>query len=183
MKKLTLVLLLGVVIACTQFKVTTIDPRTGYFPSGKKADVIKSERYDLDSMKSLILVSAGTFGEGQVKNINYFEKVINVDQLQAIIVQEGLQDKVPSISDKIGVNKAYTNYKPFLWLRYHTRGEGRQEYAQFILTDPKDMKGIFIAEKHLDYVWAGVNDQNTWYPLCNALIDYIKENSKTYRKP
>jgi hypothetical protein len=182
MKKLILVLVLAV-SACSHFKVAEIDPKTGYFPSDSKADVIKHEKYDLDSMKALVLISSGTFVEGQVKNMNYFDKIINPDELQTIIVQEGLQDKVPSIAEKIGVNKAYVNYKPFLWLRFHVRGEGRQSYGQFILTDPKDMKDLFIAEKHLDYMWAGVSDQTTWYPLCNALIDYIKENSRTYRRP
>jgi len=185
MKKLIFILLLAA-SACTYGKVVEIDPTTGYFPSKGKADVIKHEKYDLDSMKALVLVTASTFFQGQVRNMKYFDKIINLDELQTIIVQEGLQDKVPSIRDKIGVNKAYVNYKPFLWLRYKTRQEGRREYGQFILTDPKDMKDIFIAEKYLDYLtygWAGVNDQRTWYPLCNALIDYIKANSRTYRQP
>jgi hypothetical protein len=182
MKKLVLILVLAV-SACTHFQVAQVDPKTGYFPTDTKADIIKNEKYDLDSMKSLILISSGSFVEGQVRNLNYFDKIINLDDLQTIIVQGGLQDKVSSTQDKIGINKAYTYYKPFLWLRYYIRSEGRRQYGQFILTDPKDMKDIFIAEKHLDYVWAGVSDQNTWYPLCNAFIDYMKENSKSFRKP
>jgi len=182
MKKIILILLFAV-SACSSFKVVEIDPKTGYFPSDTKADIVKHEKYDLDSMKSLLLVTSGDFVKGQVRNMHYFDKILNTDELQTIIVKEGLQDKIPSVADKIGVNKAYTNYKPFLWLRYNVRGAGRQAYGQFILTDPKDMQDIFIAERHLDYVWRGVNDQSTWYPLCNALIDYISENSKTYRKP
>ena len=182
MKKCLLILLLTV-SACSHFQVREVDPKTGYFPANTKADVIKNENYDLDSMKSLILISSGKFVEGQVKNMNYFEKIINLDELEKTIIEDGLQEKVPSISDKIGINKAYMNYKTFLWLHYNIRSEGNRQYGQFILTDPKDMKDIFVAEQHLDYFWAGVSDQTTWYPLCNALIDYIKANSKTYRKP
>lgn len=181
MKKLLFLFLLVVLSACSTFKVAEIDPKTGYFPSETKADIIKHDKYDLDPMKSLVLVTAGAFVEGQVKNMKYFDEIINLGELQSIIVREGLQDKVPSIADKIGVNKAYTNYKPFLWFRYNVRKSEREAYVQFILTDPKDMKDIFIAEKRFDPVWG--NDQSTWYPLCNAFIDYVRENSKIYRMP
>ena len=57
----------------------------------------------------------------------------------------------------------------------------QKKYAQFILTDPLTLEEIFITEKYLDYVWAGVNDRTTWYPMFNSFIDYIRENSKTYK--
>lgn len=70
----------------------------------------------------------------------------------------------------------------FLWVRWDTRKEGSTEYLQLVLTDPLTLDDYFIAETVFDMVWAGVNDQNNWYPSLNALIDYIRKNSKTYGK-
>jgi len=100
------------------------------------------------------------------------------------LVKNGLQEKIPTIGSPIGVNLAYKYYKPFLWLRFNIRGSGLEQYAQFILTDPATLNDIFVAEEHLDYMWKGINDQTVWYPLSNALVKYIKENSKpkNYKK-
>lgn len=174
--------LLLFLMGCTNFKVVHLDEKTGYFPTASQAVTKKETPVDLDSMKALILVPDEDFVKGQVINIKYFDQVISFKDLQSAIVKAGLQDKVPSVSDAIGLNKAYTAYKPFLWLRYDQRADGRKAFGQFILTDPKTLEDIFIAEKELDYFWAGVNDQTTWYPLFNAFIDYIKANSKTYGK-
>lgn len=177
-----LILLLSclLVSACTQFKVVEIGHQTGYLPIQRKADVIKHEKYDLDSMKSLIVVSAGEFFQEQVINMHYFENVISLDELRAIIIQEGLQEEIPCIADKIGINKAYTHYKRFLWLRFDSRRDGMRQYAQLILTDPGTLNDIFITEIYLDIAFRGVSDYTEWCPLCNALLDYIRENSKSY---
>jgi hypothetical protein len=162
-------------------KISELDPETGRFPSNVEANIITNETVDLDSMKSLILVPDDDFVEGQIKNIGYFDEVINIDQLETIIIKNGLTEKVPSLQDKIGINKAYNAYKPFLWLRFDTRKEGNKSYAQFILTKPDTLEDLFVVEKYLDYVWNGVNDQNTWYPMFNAIVDYIDEQSTTWQ--
>lgn len=174
------IVIIGLMLSgCSVLKVAKIEPTTGYFPGGKIANIIKNESINLDSMKSLILVTGGEFVKGQVENIGYFGQVIDRQDLEREIVKKGLQDLVPSIDGPIGINKAYTHYKPFLWLRYDTRGSGNQQYAQFILTDPATLNDIFVAEEHLDYVWKGVNDQMVWYPLSNAFVKYIREHSKS----
>jgi hypothetical protein len=58
--------------------------------------------------------------------------------------------------------------------------DGTKKYGQFVLTKPDTLEDILVVEKYLDYVWAGVNDQNTWYPLFNSIVDYIDENSETW---
>ncbi|KUM54662.1 hypothetical protein AR688_15375 [Rheinheimera sp. EpRS3] len=161
-------------------KVAQLDPTTGRFPTKNQATIVKSSPVDLDSMKSLLLLPDNDFVKGQIGNINYFNATITLDDLETLIIQNDLTEEVPSVREKIGINKAYKAYKPFLWLRFDTRRENGKEYAQFILTKPDTLEDIFVVEKHLDYVWAGVNDQNTWYPLFNAIVDYIDENSKTW---
>lgn len=115
-----------------------------------------------------------------MKNIGYFDDVATVDELETRIIKAGLTDKVPSLNDKIGLNNAAKFYKPFLWLHVDNRQDGSDRYVQFILTDPATMEDYFVTETKLDYLWKGVNDQVNWYPMCNSLIDYIKQNSRTY---
>jgi hypothetical protein len=167
---------------CSSMKVTEVDPKTGYFPTSSKATIVTSKPIELDAHKELIVVGNSEFLLGQLRNIKYFGEVITVEELETRIIKAGLTDKVPSLRDKIGLNNAAKNYKPFLWLRYGSRGSDTSEYAQFILTDPITSEDYFVTETHLDHVWAGVNDQNNWYPMFNTLIDYITQNSKTYRK-
>src|SRR4030067_868418 len=104
------------------------------------------------------------------------------DDLEKRIIAANLATKVPTVADRIGLSNAAKKYKPFMWLRFDTRGGGRDKYSQLVLTDPLTMEDYFITETYLDYFWTGVNDQNNWYPMFNSLVDYIKKNSKTYKK-
>ena len=167
---------------CTVLKVVDVDPKTGYFPTSVKATVIKSEPIDLDAKKALILVPKPDFLQAQIKNIGYFGEVISFETLEDRIIKANLTDKVSSITDRIGINNAAKNYKYFLWFRVDHTGTNPHMHSQFILTDPITMEDYFIADTPLDYMWTGVNDQHNWYPMFNALIDYIKANSKTYGK-
>lgn len=171
--------------ACTNMQVATLDPETGRFPTKIQATIVKNVKTDLDSMKSLLLLPDNDFVIGQINNINYFDQAITTDELETLIITNDLTDKVPSVKDKIGINKAFKAYKPFLWLRFDTREDGNKMYGQFILTKPDTLEDIFIVEKYFDYVWVGVNDANTWYPMFNAIVDYIDNNSKTWapKKP
>ena len=183
MKKLIAAAALAALSACTSLKVVDVDAKTGYFPAQKKAAVVTNKTLDLDARKGLVVVGNSEFSQGQVRNMKYFDEVITIEELEKRIIQAGLTDKVPTVRERIGLNNAAKHYKPFLWLRYDLRGDRPNEYTQFILTDPLTMEDYFVTETHLDYVWTGVNDQNNWYPMFNALIDYIQANSKTYRRP
>ena len=177
--------LLGFVFlaGCTQLKVVEVDPDSGYFPGALgRAAIVKKERFDLDSRKELVLVPNDEFVEGMVLKIDYFDEVMTFDDLERGIVAEGLGDKVPTVDTKIGVNNAAKRYRNFMWLRFAKRREGYYSYTQLILTDPLTLEDYFIAETHLDYGGTGVNDQHNWYPMFNALIDYVKANSATYGK-
>lgn len=181
MKRLILVSFILLCAACTAGKVAVVSPETGYFKTSKFANTVTSKDADLDAMKSLLLIPNEDFVKGQIANIMYFDALITIEELEKEIVINNLQDQVPNVQGSIGVNKAYKEFKPFLWFRVDTRGSGTEQYAQFKLTDPETLDDIFVAEIHLDYIWEGVNDQSTWYPLFNELIRYIEKNSSTYR--
>lgn len=191
MFKVALTLGLACVLAgCTTMKVVTPDPNTGYFTGSKsgntktvkKATIIKNVPVDLDSKKQLIVVVGEEFSPQMVKNLGYFDSVVNFKELEELIIKNNLTDAVPDVNSRIGLNKAAKAYKPFLWLHWNTRKDGNKSYQQLVLTDPLTLEDYFVSETYLDYVWAGVSDQNNFYPAFNALVDYIKDNSKTFKK-
>lgn len=167
--------------ACSSFEVGQIDPKTGYLEASTKATTIVNKKMDLDARKGLLLVPNDSFVVGQVNALNYFTEVMNSEQLENQIIKNNLTDKVSSVRERIGINNAAKHYKPFLWLRFDVN-DTKKEFVQLYLTDPLTMEDVFGAEVYMDTVWAGVNDQNTWYPLFNSLIDYVKANSATYAK-
>jgi hypothetical protein len=169
---------------CSVMKVANLD-ETGYYPGALgKATVVLNKPLDLDSRRDVIVVADSDYERGQVRNIGFFGEVISIPDLELKIIQAGITDKVPSVRDRIGMSKAAKHWKPFLWLRYHSRTDDNgKRYAQFILTDPATTEEYFITETYLDYAWSGVNDQYNWYPMYNTFIDYIKANSKNYTPP
>ena len=181
MKFLVLAAAAALLSACSSFEVAQPDPKTGLIETSTKATTIINKKVDLDSRKALLLVQNDPFVVGQSKALNYFTDIINTEQLETAIIQANLTDKVPTVRERIGINNAAKNYKPFLWLRFDI-DDTKREYVQMYLTDPLNMEDLFAAEVYMDTVWAGVNDQNAWYPLFNELITYIRANSATYGK-
>lgn len=168
----------------TYQQVAPIDASTGLLPTTVQATVITSKKIDIDSRKELLVfVGDNDFVIGQVEAIGYFDAVFDKEALEAAIIKADLVDEVPTVEGLIGLNNASKKYKPFLFLDFAGRSEGGNDYLQMVLTDAVTMEEVFRAERYLDYVWEGVNDRNAYYPLFNALIEYIKGNSATYKTP
>jgi predicted HAD superfamily phosphohydrolase YqeG len=102
--------------------------------------------------------------------------VANYDDLQKLVIVNNLQDKVPSLNEPIGLNKLYRAYKPFLWINFKRVQKENKPYLQLIATNPDTLEEVFVSEVFLDFLWAGVNDQNSRYPLFNALIEWLNKN-------
>jgi hypothetical protein len=183
MKHILIALLAGSLLAAcgTQMKVAPIDEKTGLIKSEvgevKKATVVTAKKMALATFKPMAFISGGAeFGVNQLKAINYFDQVLNYDDLQKLVVANNLQDKVPSLNEPIGLNKLYRAYKPFLWVNFKRIQKENKPYLQLIATNPENMEEVFVSEVFLDFLWSGVNDQNSRYPLFNALIEWINQN-------
>ena len=168
--------------ACgTYQQVAEIDASTGLLPTEVQATTVNSKTFDMDSRKDLLVfVGDNDFVINQVSELDYFEEVLSGEALEAAIVRADLTDKVPTVDGLIGLNNAAKHYKPFVYLDFDSRQEGANGYLQLVLTDAQSMDELFRAERYLDTIWEGVNDRNTFYPLFNALISYISDNSETY---
>jgi len=174
------IVLLGACV--TSMEVTERNADTGYYEAKKQATIVSSKSTNLDSLPKTILVPGEKFSKGQIENIGYFTEVMTFDELEEFVLKNDLTDKVPSVREKIGIKNAAKHVKPFLWLHYDDREEGTKKFVQLVLTDPDTLEDLLVSEIYLDYVWNGVNDQHTWYPLFNSLIDYLDENSEQFSK-
>lgn len=186
MKKLLFLSILLITTGCVE-RVATLDPSTGTFKTEESATVVTNKKVQLDELKSIILVSEDgrdfydEFNKQAVKNIGYFNNVVDFDELQTYVIQNNLAEDVPELRDRLGLHNLAKSYKPFLWLRYkHRRAEDKKFYLQLILTNTLTFEDYFIAETAMDNVWSGTNSKENWYPMMNAFIDYIKDNSETF---
>jgi hypothetical protein len=181
MKLIALVAAALALSGCSSLKVSQVDPKTGYLAAASKATTVKNTKFDLDSRKTLLLVTDDRFVVDQMKTLGYFDEVISGVDLEKAIIAGGLTDKVISVRERIGLSNAAKYYKSFLWLRFNLDDQ-RPNYVRMFLTDPLTMEDLFSAEIFMDRFWTGVNDQYTWYPLFNELISYIRANSATFGK-
>lgn len=182
MRKLFYTLSLVSLFATTSCTVMQVSEKRGdgYFNSVKNAEILLQMPFDLDSSKQLLVVPNSVFMKGMAEKIGYFDKVITFDDLEKEIIRENKQDEVGALTGKIGINNAYRKYKKFLYLKFDNNAD-KQNRIQLKLINPENFDDLFVADTAYDPVWSGVNDQNTFNPLFNALIVYIKENSKTYK--
>ena len=128
---------------------------------------------------SLALVSGNDFRLRQVRAIGFFNEAINLVDLQQRIMQNNLQDKVPSITDRLGISNAARHYKKFLWIHFDAETRDEKEFVRLVATDPTTLNNLFIAERELVnplMTWNGYTDPNTWFPLFNRFIDWLKAN-------
>jgi hypothetical protein len=165
----------------TQLKVAEIDQATGKIKSDigtvTNATIVTSKQTSFAKFGGIAYFSnGGDFGVSQLKATKLFNEVLDFDSLQKLVVANNLQDKVPSVAEPIGLSKLAKAYKPFLWINAKRVVRDRKQYMQLIATNPENLEELFVAEVYLDFMWAGVTDQNSRYPLFNALIDWARKN-------
>lgn len=180
--------LLTLLAGCTtEFQAVNVDPHSGYLPTmpnasapAKKAEMVTSQKIDLAKYEGRLLIAGGTFFEQETRNIGGFTDIFTFDDLQKRIIAANLQDKVPSVNDLIGLNKAYQNYKPFLFMHFKIETEAdNKRYGEIIVTDPGSTQDLMVAQISLCGAPVCENDQDTWYPLFNSYIDWLRLNGVT----
>jgi|GEM_PF-6641638 len=157
-------------------QITHVTPISNLFPAkgGKKVTILKRTDVDADTLKTLLVVSNDSSWRETVKRMNYFNEVMTMADLQKDIIVKGLTDKVPSISDRIGLYNASLHYKPFVILILSSEDlKAKGFYTRLSLYDPMRFDMIFKNEVRLNLMWEGYSDQKVLYPLLNSLVDYL----------
>lgn len=185
MKKIIVLLLLSMGLsACyPEMKIAKIDPSSGLIQSKEvkigTARVTKNVPTPLKDYKEFVFVSSALwkndFAPGQVKEIGYFDKVVNHSDLETMVIEQKLQDKIISLNSQIGLSRLANNYKPFLWIRVYTEYSQATDtsVAKLVVTRAENAQEVFEAQADIK---SGSSDETVWYPIFNALISWINQN-------
>jgi len=98
-----------------------------------------------------------------------------------ILQKKDLADKIPSLTDKIGLNRAYKYYRPFIVLYFTQEVKNNKLYYGLALYDPRKVETIFENKVFVNQNVFEYSDQKTMYPLFNSLLNYLHwlENKQT----
>ena len=192
---LAILLCLTVVVAgCSStLKPPVLNTETGFF--NKKTalsedDVKVQEPFQRDKYLEQLYVKTdakdeeyNTFFYEAFAAMDIFGKIVDEEQLAAIVLERNLADKVPSISDLVGLHNLAAHIGPFLIVEPYAAHEGGYNYsARLVAIDPET--GRTVLEIHNDAVnWAGL-DKPLFYPLFNAFLEWCRgEPISTKKSP
>lgn len=191
-------LLFGVMplAACgTTFQVANVDPTTGRFAVAARDEVPASaisvrKPFDIDSAKALVYVRSNiaevptydAYFEDQLVKLGYFGEVVRKEEFERKLVQAGKMEGIASIDGFVGLSRASQAYGPFLFIDVKLEGfVGYQVKMDMSVYDPSNATEL-LKVSHQVTNWDGL-DVVLFQPMMNVLVDWIKENSKTYTPP
>jgi hypothetical protein len=193
-----LAIALAAILGSVGSQASGIDPKVatpdaeGKLPVSQhpsKMKVNTSVAMDLGESRKLVVCFAGDFATRQLRALGLFDEVISNKEAESLIISKGLQESVLSMSDGVGQYMFAKKYKPYLVVtaEHVTRKNPNKaswlvsdEYESFVqlrVTDPLTQKVVFEAEIEEDFRWKGVREKNTYYPLMNLLVDWVRQNS------
>jgi len=170
----------GLSACTTTMKPTTLDSKTGLFPTSSLVDAkdiavqepfvpeyaallyvktdVKSEKYNDFFMKSF-------------SQLKPYKSVVDKSGMEALVISRGLTDKVPSVSDLVGLNRLAKEIGPFLVLEPDIEWEGGYNFSSsFKVTDASTGKPVLVIKRQA-FNWAGL-DAPLFYPMMNAFAEW-----------
>lgn len=191
-------LVLGVLplAACgTTFQVANVDPTTGRFAVATRDEVPATaitvrKPFDIDNSKALVYVRSNiaevptydAYFEDQLVKLGYFGEVVRKEEFERKLVQAGKMEGIASIDGFVGLARAREQYGPFLFIDVKLEAfAGYQVKMDMAVYDPANATEL-LKVSHQVTNWDGL-DIVLFQPMMNVLVDWIKENSKTYTPP
>lgn len=164
--------------SCGTFsKAQTLDTETGYFPAkkNKRVTVLKEVKVNPDTLKTLLIVAKSEYNLAMGRNLNYFNEVRDIYDLEIQIMKVNMLDKTHTYIGPEGLKKAAEIYKPFVILETTKTKKGDRWFAGLVLYDALSAETIFENEIRLNLMWDGWTDQGTMFPLYNSLLNYLNK--------
>jgi hypothetical protein len=180
--KLTLILISLLLGACS----TTLKPPTlgksGHFETNKiiAPSSIKVKKAFRPEYRRMIYVKTDEKNERfnaffleSFRNMGQFEKVLSKEEMEKLVFDKNLTDKVLSISDKVGLHNLQKEIGPFLVVEPYADWLGGYIFmARLKAYDPKTGKDILVLENEA-FNWSGL-DKPLFYPLLNAFLQWSR---------
>jgi hypothetical protein len=181
MRQWLAVVAVGMLAGCSStLKPASPDPKTGHFPtiSGiSPGGVQKAEKFDPKYLQMLYVKTdsksdrLNTFYLQTFTNMGRFQKVVGKDELEGLVIQRGLADKVQNISDMIGLKNLSNVIGPFLVVEPTAEYKGGYNYGAALKTTDAETGIVVLLVKNSAINWAGL-DEPLFYPLFNVFLDW-----------
>lgn len=181
----TLVFLIS---GCSTTLTTREVDASGKFPSQFKldADGIKTIKPYVEKYKTLAYIKTdeskakqyNEFFVESFKNMKVFNKVVQKTDLESLVVERKLTDKVSNISDLIGLINLQKQIGPFLVVEPYVEWKGGYNFfAHLKVIDPESGETVLLLEQNA-FNWAGLDDP-LFFPLLNAFLQWTKGETIT----
>lgn len=169
--------------ACADVKPKPINPSTGLFPAtnvldgdGVRVNVPFNAKYRHMVYLMVPEDKPKAFSEffiTELRNSQLFDKVTEKSDLEAIVIQKNLSDKVPSVSDMVGLHKLEQAIGPFLIVEPYVEWKGGYNYmGQLKAVDPETGQTVLLLQQKA-FNWAGL-DSPLIYPLLNGFLQWAR---------
>ncbi|WP_133158829.1 hypothetical protein [Flavobacterium alvei] len=167
-------------------KVKQLDAKTGKLPTETtltQSEILVKKNINLKEYNQFLFVKKSglnmekyeTYILGTLKNIGGFQKYYIQTELEQYVIQNGLTDKVTSISDNIGLLNLSKNVGKFLICESNVEYKGGYDFSfEYKVINPTNAE-ILLHIKHNAFNWGGL-DRPLFNPVFNEYIDWLKEN-------
>ncbi len=181
-------LALIVLTGCSSTMKAVKPDANGSFPTKnalKPEEILVNEKLALSEYRKLAYIQIGDKGETyegfiieSVSNIGYFEKVLNKQGFEQVLIASGKSDEISNISDLIGLRQASKSYGKFLVVKTNVEWLGGYDFmASIEAIDPVTGKTHYLAKRKA-FNWAGL-DKPLFYPLFNGFLEWVNANKAT----
>ncbi len=177
----------AVVALCLAGCSSTLKPRptdaNGLFPTSSliDADGVKLQKPFSARFKPLVYVKTddsksieyNDFFIQSIKNLDVFDRVVGKSDVESIVIQKNLSDRVGNVSDLVGLNRLAKEIGPFLIVTPYVEWKGGYNYmAQITATDAETGETV-LKLQNTAFNWAGL-DKPLFYPLLNAFAEWAR---------
>jgi hypothetical protein len=175
-----LIAVLSLAACSSTLKPSTPNPSTGYFATESKISkggVVTEAPFDSKYLGILYVktdVKSDKLNDFYVttfKNMAKFGKVYDRSNLETLVIQQGLADKVPNISDLIGLKHLSDVIGPVLVVEPQAQFEGGYRFSASLRAVDAQTGQEVLLLKNRAFNWAGL-DQPLFYPLFNGFLDW-----------
>lgn len=190
MKKYILVFSLSFVLfSCSPtLKVKQLNPETGKLPTETiitQDEILVEKSIDLNEYSQFLFIKKSGLNVekyekyilGTLTNIGGFEHYYTQNELEQMVIQKNLTDKVTSISDNIGLMNLSKNVGKFLICESNVEFKGGYDFSmEYKIINPTNAE-VVLHIKHNAFNWGGL-DRPLFNPVFNKYIDWIRANKK-----
>jgi hypothetical protein len=172
--------------ACATNAPKPMDPSTGLFPTMSVLDtgaVKVSKPFD-PKFRHLVYVKVpdgkpkefSEFYVAELRNMNLFDQVASKSDLEAIVIQRNLADRVTNVSDMVGLHRLAEQIGPFLVVEPSFEFKGGYSYTgRLLVVDPATGETQLSLQQNA-FNWAGL-DSPLIYPLLNGFVQWARGGS------